>query len=152
MSWLLDQGADPNATCDIDITALSTAVQQGSLPVIKLLLNCGTPLHRGQLLHHAAERTGEDAGKVVKMVFDTCRPEIDHIMYSEDALAHELYKRGGLGTALHGAARAGESSAAQILLSLGADTSVKDTCGRTALQIAELHENAAVVRVLKPQD
>lgn len=53
------------------------------------------PIYRGQLLHHAAERTGEDANRVLKLVFDTCRPEIDDIMYSEDALAYELYKRGG---------------------------------------------------------
>lgn len=54
--WLLDYGADPNKQCSIDLTPLSYAVEQASLPTVKQLLDRGGDVHKGQLLHHAVER------------------------------------------------------------------------------------------------
>ena len=54
--WLLDHGADPNKQCSIDLTPLSYAVEQASPPTVKLLLDRGGDVHKGQLLHHAVDR------------------------------------------------------------------------------------------------
>ncbi|GES59634.1 ankyrin repeat protein [Aspergillus terreus] len=54
--WLLDHGADPNKQCSIDLTPLSYAVEQAPLSTVKLLLDRGGDVHKGQLLHHAVER------------------------------------------------------------------------------------------------
>lgn len=149
VSWLLDHGADPNAACQLDATALSTAVYEGPVEVIKLLLQQSQPPFRGQLLHHATQRSGDDVDRVLQMVVSACHPDIDQVMYSDHPLSYELYKVTGLGTALHTAAQTGTATAARMLVSLGADVSVKGTRGRTALEVAELAGNAGVVQVLK---
>lgn len=57
--WLLDHGADPNQQCSIDLTPLSYAVERASLRIIKLLLDCGGDVRKGQLLHHAIDRQAD---------------------------------------------------------------------------------------------
>lgn len=57
VSWLLNQGADPNVACNLDLTDLSVAVRTAPLLVFELLLSRLTPPYRSHFLHHAAERT-----------------------------------------------------------------------------------------------
>ncbi|KAK3616232.1 hypothetical protein LTR56_026093 [Elasticomyces elasticus] len=151
VSWFLSNGADPNARCEMDVTPLSTAVGCAPLPIIKqLFAHCplSTPL-RGQLLHWAARRTSDDADDVAQFVLERCRPNLNKILYGDDAFSYEVRKVVGLGTALHEAARMGRPSVVQMLLRKGTDISIRDSRGNTALEVAELYENHAAVSLLR---
>jgi ankyrin repeat protein len=54
----------------------------------------------------------------------------------------------GRGTALHEAARAGQVAVAKILLQVGADRSIRDPEGKTALELAEASGHDEVARLL----
>lgn len=47
-TWLLSYGADPNASCELNKTPLSAAVQYSSLEVIKLLFARGGSVKQGR--------------------------------------------------------------------------------------------------------
>ena len=71
--WLLDHGADPNKQCSIDLTPLSYAVEQASPPTVKLLLDRGGDVHKGQLLHHAVDRQ-TDTIEILGMLLERGAP------------------------------------------------------------------------------
>lgn len=75
-------------------------------------------------------------------------------MFADDALAHACSEGHGMGTVLHAAAKAGKLSVAQALLDTGANVSIKDPLGFTALKVAEapLHQNFAIARVVRARD
>lgn len=150
-SWLLDNGADPNARCDIDITPLSTAVECAPLSIVQQPFAHfpRSTAFRGQLLHCAARRASDDADTVLQLVLDRCQLAMKKILYADDAFSYEVRKVVGLGTALHEAARAGQPSVAQILLQNGADVSILDSHGHTALEAAQPHDNHAMVALLR---
>lgn len=54
--WLLQKGADPNATCDIDYTPLSVAVKGASIWVVQLLFQYAQHSHSGHLVLNATQR------------------------------------------------------------------------------------------------
>jgi ankyrin repeat protein len=56
----------------------------------------------------------------------------------------------GRGTALHEAARAGQEAVVKLLLQVGADRSIRDHQGKTALDLAVAAGHAAVVDLLRP--
>lgn len=70
-------------------------------------------------------------------------------MYEDHAFSYEVRKIVGLGTPLHGAARLGRLSAIRILIANGADLGFRDSCGNTALEVAERQGHLAVVDELK---
>ncbi|KAK0257801.1 hypothetical protein LTS09_007415 [Friedmanniomyces endolithicus] len=149
ISWFLANGADPDATCRMDITPLSIAVQYAPLSIIETLLeHAGSPWH-GQLLHHAAGRTLDDCDAVVRLVLERCRLKVNDIMYLNHAFSFEIRRCVGLGTALHEAARSGSPKAVQVLLGCGADLTARNTCGQTALEVAEASGNQAVAELLR---
>lgn len=149
IQWFLDHGADPDAACLTDTTSLSIAVQWGALPVIKLLFERTSAPYRGQLLHRAAFRTREDADEVLKLVFSRCPEDINRIINWHQPLPYAMYREGGLGTPLHNVAQQGKVGAARILLDGGADASLKNSVGMTALRVAERAGNAEVAQVLR---
>lgn len=149
--WFLQNGADPNARCQLDITPLSTAVECAPVPIIEQLFShCPSSTRfRGYLLHWAARRTSDDAEHVVRLVLERCQPDLDQILYKDDAFSYEVRKSVGLGTALHEAARAGHLSVVQMLIARGTDVTIRDSCGNTALEVAEICENHAAVALLR---
>lgn len=154
VSWFLNNGADPNARCEMDITPLSIAVECAPLSIIEQLFAhhpSGTSLH-GQLLHWAARRTADDAEDVLQLVLNHCQPDLNKTLYEDDAFSYEVRKVVGLGTALHEAARYGRPSVVQMLLQKGIDVSIRDSCGNTALEVAERCENDAAVAMLRLAD
>lgn len=59
IEWLVDNGADVNLGSRNDETALSSAIAYSNMDVIQHLLNRGTDLSRGDLVHCAAQRMNE---------------------------------------------------------------------------------------------
>lgn len=153
IAWFLSNGADPNATCQMDMTPLSDAVALAPYSIVeRMLKHCPpTTVLRGQLLHFAASRsTPEDCDAVLQLVLHRCPPtDINARMYEDHAFSYEVRKIVGLGTPLHGAARLGRLSAIRILIANGADLGFRDSCGNTALEVAERQGHLAVVDELK---
>ncbi|CAK3983506.1 ankyrin repeat domain-containing 50-like [Lecanosticta acicola] len=150
VSWFLSHGADPNASCQAGLTPLSTAISVAPLAIIQQLLNhCGPDtVFQGQLLHFAARRSDSVSVQVVQLILRRCQPYFNAIMWDNQPLAYECYKITGLGTPLHEAAREGRPEIAEALLREGASTSIHDTRGRTAIELAEIAGNVEVVKVL----
>ncbi|KAH7346033.1 ankyrin repeat-containing domain protein [Pyrenochaeta sp. MPI-SDFR-AT-0127] len=144
--WLLDRGANPDTGCYLDLTPLSFAVRRAQPSLIKILLDRGS-IDKGQLVHHAVERS-EDVIEVLQMLVSR-GALINKIQYSEhlDSWNHEHFK--GLGTPLHRAIELRKLDVAQYLLHIGADRGMKDTKGRTPLDIARHIGNADLIRLLE---
>lgn len=146
-NWLLDHGADPNRQSLIEVTPLSFAVEDASIRVINLMLDRGGDIQKGKLLHRAVCRKSENI-EVLQLLIDRGAP-LNMTMFENDPCSYALYYFMGLGTALHKAAELGKVDVVRYLLSQGADTTVKDANGRTALELAERLKKMEVVEVLK---
>ncbi|EME39172.1 hypothetical protein DOTSEDRAFT_75051 [Dothistroma septosporum NZE10] len=152
IAWFLSNGADPNATCQMDVTPLSVAVAVARYSVVEqLFAHCPTTtVFRGQLLHHAAGRdVPEDCDMILRLVLRRCRPDINAIMYQDHYFSYEVHKIVGLGTALYEAARTGRLSTIKTLIAHGADISIRDSLGYTALDVAEREHNLPVIEELR---
>ncbi len=60
--WLVQNGADVNATSSLDETALSVAVARGSMETVRCLLSQGADIAHGDLLHCVAQRGDQVEG------------------------------------------------------------------------------------------
>ncbi|KNG89130.1 Ankyrin repeat protein [Aspergillus nomiae NRRL 13137] len=145
--WLLDHGADPNKQCSIDLTPLSYAVEQASLLTVKLFLDRGGDIHKGQLLHHAVERQTNTID-VLGMLLERGFP-LNAKMYERHYPSWRLFYFMGLGTALHKAAELGKADVVRYLLEQGADVGIKDATNRTAMDWAVLNNHQEVVGLLQ---
>lgn len=146
----LDHGADPDARCRMGMTPLSIAMQYAPFSIIRMLLVRTSAPQNGQLLHHAARRTSRDSGAVVDLVLQHCKQlNVNDIMYHNHAFSFEIRKCVGLGTALHEAAITGTSDRVRVLISRGADITIRDTRGQTALEAAEASGNYEVLNLLR---
>ncbi|KAF7131024.1 hypothetical protein CNMCM5793_003959 [Aspergillus hiratsukae] len=127
--WLLEHGADPNAQCLLDLTPLSVAVQLAPFTIIKLLFEHGGSIKHGQLLHYAVRRDRDDYLYVLAFLLDK-GPRVNQVMYDNHPVSYEHQKPFGIGTPLHEAAAMGKMDVVDLLISRGADPSVRDARGR----------------------
>lgn len=153
--WLIEHGADLNERCpDLDDTAMSRAVVDAPPDLLcELIDKYGCDAHRGQLLHDATRRTGDDVVGIMRLPLDRGAP-LNLTMYADDAASLHNYHSIDLGTPLHMAARMGDAAAVKFLLSQGADASICSTKGKTALQWAQQSRkrNNNVVAILRSPD
>jgi ankyrin repeat protein len=153
ISWFLNNGADPNKKCTMDITPLSTAAGCAPLAIVKQLLDWCPPdtTFRGGLLHWAARRKPDapDAVDVVKLILDRCHTNVNHVEYEDDFFSYGCQHFVGLGTALHSAARIGSPLVVDFLIQKGTDITIRDSCGKTALEVAQAHENHPAIELLQ---
>ena len=147
--WFLSHGANPNATCGLDITSLSIAVRDASFEIIQILFDHGGSIAHGQLLHFAAIRRFPDRLDVLNYLLNEGAP-VNSLMYENDADSYEQEKFSGLGTALHSAASAGYLDMVDMLLSRGADPSIKNSRGKLAVEEAEYYGWNEVTDRLRP--
>ena len=148
--WLLDHGADPNKQCSIDLTSMSYAVERAPLSTIKLLLDRGGDVQKGELLQHAIHRD-IDVVDVLDLLLERGAP-LNSTMYKEHYFSWSLYHFMGLGTALHKAVELGKVDVVRYLISRGADTGVKDATGQTALDHAKEFGHSKIVELLQSRD
>lgn len=144
--WLLDRGANPNKRCKIDCTPLSYAVQLAPISIIRLMLNSGGDVQKGQLLQYAIFRVTE-LNDVISLLVDIGAP-LNATMHQDIDTLTRFWPM-SLGTPLHVAAELGKTDVIRHLITLGADTSVKDARGRTAVEWARELNQEEVVRLLE---
>ncbi|KAJ5640912.1 hypothetical protein N7528_000537 [Penicillium herquei] len=148
-AFLLDHGADPNKECGIDLTPLSYAVQSAPISVINLMLSRGGDVQKGQLLHHTIERRSETI-EVLKMLIGNGAP-INATMFQDHYPSWRLFYFMGLGTPLHKAAELGRVDVVRYLISEGADLTIKDANGRTAMECAQMRCQSEVIKLFANQ-
>lgn len=136
--WFLSHGANPNATCDLDITPLSIAIRDAPFEIVRILYDYGGSIEYGQLLHYAAVRSLPDRLDVVNYFLDRGAP-INRVMYENRPDSYQQEELSGLGTPLHSAARKGDLDLVDLLLAKGADPSIKNSWGKLAVQEAEYY-------------
>lgn len=141
---LLEQGTDPNGHNSRGDTALHTAVREGDMQIVELLLGHGANTDTGDLwngdtpLHLAAAEGQRQIGEVL-------------LHHGADPEARNIAHR----TPLHSAAAEAEALLVELLLAHGADPSARDKAQDTPLHRAVVpwHETAApVIRVLLAHD
>jgi len=143
VQFLLSRGADPNANKSFGSTsALELAASISSIPVIDALLDSGAVVKGRSALPRAA---GQGRTDVVAHLLDR-GAVINEIPNNDDIFdnAREL----GVKNALCTAAWRGKAEVVKILLERGADASIKDTNGRSALELAEKERHQDCVDVL----
>ncbi|KAJ9488726.1 hypothetical protein VN97_g4589 [Penicillium thymicola] len=144
-SWFLEHGANPNAQCEVDCIPLPYAVRNASLSVIKLLLDHGGDVQKGQLLQYAVCRD-EDLEDVISLLIDRGAP-LNATIYQDGPTLMRFFPM-SLGTALHVATEQEKTNAIRLLIHLGADTNVKDANGDTALEWAQKWNKTEMVKLL----
>jgi ankyrin repeat protein len=144
VQFLLSHGADPNTnTTSGSARALEVAAAVSSIPVLDALINAGAELKGRSALPKAARQ-----GRTEVVAHLLARGAvIDEVPDNDDILenAREL----GVKNALCMAAWQGQTEVLKMLLERGADVGIKDTNGRSALELAESEGHESCVDVLK---
>ncbi|KAI5366170.1 Putative ankyrin repeat-containing domain superfamily [Septoria linicola] len=147
-AWLLDYGADPNASSTLNKTPLSAAVTHSPLDVIEMLFAKGGNVNEGQLLHYAMWRQQADRSAVVKYILQQ-GADINALMYRDHRESFVHREPFGIGAPLHEAAAAGDVEVIKLLLDNGADKSVRDTRGRLPYERAQQEGHTVAVELLQ---
>lgn len=147
VAWLLDHGADPNQQCVIDLTPFSLAIESAPISIIQLMLSRGGDTRKGQLLHYAIERPSDSIAVLNLLIVNGA--DINATMYEDHYPSRALFSFMGLGTALHKAAELGKVDTVRYLVSKGADLSIKNANGRTALACAQKSNQWEVIQALE---
>lgn len=145
--WFLAHGADPNAACDYGYTPLGIGCSYAPLHIIQLLIAHGGDVRQTDALHGAASGGRPGRVEVLAYLLD-CGAPIDAIDREHHKLGFHSFSAWGLGTALHCAAQKGHLDEAALLLERGANRDIKDTRGRTALELAQKYGHEEVVKLL----
>lgn len=136
VTWLVDHGADPNARCDWDVTPMSRAVSRAPLPTLRLLFDRGGSVQRGQLLHFVVNRNEPDITDIIDLLLDLGAP-LNELQYRNHAVSWAENKCLGLDAPLHGAIQLQNREAVLHLMRRGADATIEDSWGRSAIVLAE---------------
>lgn len=143
VKFLLARGADPNRNLYGErSTALECAAYSASISTLKLLLDAGAHIKSRSALTLAAREGRTD---VVAYLLDR-GADVDEVPDNEDLFDDS--ERFGIGNALCTAACAGKTEVVNLLLERGANRQVRDTWGRSALDLAKLNHHADCEKVL----
>ncbi|KAF1958345.1 ankyrin [Byssothecium circinans] len=130
--WFLERGANLDAGCYLDLTPLSFAVRRAQPSIVNVLLDRGS-VEKGQLVHHAVERS-EDEVKILEM------------LVSRGA---SLDKYNTPSTWTLGIMSTSKAWVLHCTERWGADQNMKDTKGRTPLYIARDVGDADLIRLFE---
>jgi ankyrin repeat protein len=141
VQMLLKQGANPNAFIWVwNQTALGHAASRGDVRIVKLLLKHGANVHA---------RVGEGATPLAEAAESARLKEADEIaalLLARDVPVSASNNRGE--TALHAAARNGNTKLIERLLKAGADPMAKDNSGWRPLELATSFGHRDAVKTL----
>jgi len=144
VQFLLLRGADPNANTSIGASrAIECAAYSSSIPILKALLDEGAELKTRSALPIAARQGRTDA---VSYLLDR-GAVIDEIPGNSDI--SEYVREAGVKNALCKAAWQGQAAVVKLLLERGANASVRDTNGKSALDLAETGGHSSCVDILR---
>ncbi|KAL9594939.1 MAG: hypothetical protein Q9219_006745 [cf. Caloplaca sp. 3 TL-2023] len=149
MMWFLSHGANPDATCGIDVTPLSIAVRHASFDNIRVLFDHGGSIKHGQLLHFAVNRDLPDRLDVLEYLLNK-GARINDVMFENSPSSYEQERLSGLGTPLNSAAKIGRLDVVDFLLSRGADPLIKDSYGKLPIDKAKYYGWSDVIDRLRP--
>ncbi|KAL8786470.1 MAG: hypothetical protein Q9213_002786 [Squamulea squamosa] len=145
--WFLAHGADPNAAVQSWPSPLEAAAFKAPLEVIKILVDHGGRVYPSNALPQAAKTALPDRTEILAYFLDKGAP-IDMVEYEFDKKTFQKFGVKAFGTALHQASKRGNEQLVQFLLQRGAEPSVKDSVGKTALQYAQENDHQGVVSLL----
>ncbi len=141
VQMLLQQGANPNAfVSGWNRSVLGHAASRGDLRVVSLLLKHGANVHA---------RVGERASPLAEAASSTRFKEADEIaalLLARKVAVAAANSRGE--TALHAAARSGNTRLIERLLKAGADPMAKDNSGWRPLEMATTSAHPDAVKLL----
>ena len=121
MQWLIQQGADVNATSRCDESVLSVAIAYGSMEVIRLLLASQIDVGYGDLLHCATQRTNQGEGaELVELLVAKYGANVNAYRF-DNPVAFRWRAMSKLPTPLHIACDRQNIPVARALLRHGAD-------------------------------
>jgi Ankyrin repeats (many copies) len=149
VKWLLDHGANPAQNeHGHGVPGLAYAAMKASPNIVTLLVEQGKlPIKDSRALEMAARAGRVD--NIVKLL--ELGAEVDSMTLRSEEVwwVSEQEMEAGVGSALHYAAEAGKADAAKLLLEWGANASLKDSSGLTALERARRAKKNSVVQVLE---
>ncbi|KAI6862166.1 hypothetical protein KC343_g9754 [Hortaea werneckii] len=134
--WFLQNGADPDARCNLDLTPLSVAVEVGHFEVVKLMMGESRRIRSGQLLHHAVRREAPDCAQVIEYILGQ-GADVNEVMYQHEIKSYLQLEAFGLGTPLHEAAKLGKLDVIELLGRYSANPLIEDSLGMMPIQVAE---------------
>ncbi|CAK1366608.1 hypothetical protein CB0940_09032 [Cercospora beticola] len=151
-AWFLTMGADPNASCMMGRTPLSSAIQYASFRVVEMLFDHGGNIEQSSLLHAAIGReNGREREQMVEYLLQKGAP-VNAVLHQDDRPeAYRMHEAFGLGTPLHFAAAKGYEDILRLLVRHGAKLDIKDSCGQVALERAEMEGHEAAAQFLRDQ-
>jgi len=141
IQWLLAHGADPNFPAYLGGTSLHWAEFSGSRPSCELLRAAGASDDLRDSLYGATPRS---FGVVVPAGWGLLGI-LKRNLEQDPTLANASDAKW---TPLQAAAKEGQSDSVRLLLAYGADPSVRDADGQTALDIARSKEHGEIVKLL----
>lgn len=116
-----------------DITPTSVAAQEAPLRTLELLFEHGASTAKGQLLHYAALREGPDAPEVIEYLIEKGAPT-NEVSYSKHPVSYKINRHFAVCTPIQKAIQRGRIDIVKTLLAYGADPTIPDSRGKTALQ------------------
>jgi ankyrin repeat protein len=144
VKWFLEHGADPSLNDDGLSSPLDSAACKGTTTTISLLLKHGAKLDESNALQAAA--IGSLGIPMMEYLLD-CGFDINAF----DVSKKPVLTRGGIGTALHMAAKEGYKDRVQFLLERGALRDIKredKVCSMTPAEWAKRHGKMEIYEML----
>lgn len=148
LKLLLDKGADPNFDYGKDNgQLLFEAIEKGDSEEIKLLVEHGLKLDDTYLGYDVVQYAAACGSvHILQYLIDSgCPINRGYDGYYNDWNDITIVKTGD--TPLHIAARCGYREEVQALLTAGADTTIKNSDGKTAYDVAVSRENKAIMQL-----
>lgn len=146
--WFVAHGANPNVAAPNWPSPMVVAASRASQEVLEILVQYGGRVYPGNAFPAAAKTSLPDRTHILTYLLEQGAP-IDMMEYEFDMKTFRMYSPMEFGTALHYASKRGNEQLVRFLLERGAETSIKDSVGKTALQYAQERNHSTVITLFE---